>query len=69
MIMDGGPEFRGDFGQSGEYAGILQVIVDADAPWCERHGELVEDLLAKDSRLKSFSRLTIWRISWQKVCR
>ena len=28
--------------QSGEYAGILQVVVDADAPWqngkCERHG-------------------------------
>ena len=33
MITDGGPEIRGDFGQSGEYAGILQVIVDADAPW------------------------------------
>ena len=33
MITDGGPEFRGDFAQSGEYAGILQVIVDADAPW------------------------------------
>ena len=42
MITDGGPEFRGDFAQSGEYAGILQVVVDADAPWqngkCERHG-------------------------------
>ena len=41
MITDGGPEFRGDFAQSGEYAGILQVVVDADAPWqngkCERH--------------------------------
>ena len=51
MITDGGPEFRGDFVQSGEYAGILQVIVDADAPWhngkCERHGGLVKDLLAK----------------------
>ena len=51
MITDGGPEFRGDFGQSGEYAGILQLIVDADAPWqngkCERHGGLVKDLLAK----------------------
>ena len=39
------------FAQSGEYAGILQVIVDADAPWqngkCERHGGLVKDLLAK----------------------
>ena len=33
MITDGGPEFRGDFAQSREYAGILQVIVDADAPW------------------------------------
>ena len=42
MITDGGPEFRGDFAQSGEYAGILQVVVDADAPWqngkYERHG-------------------------------
>ena len=51
MITDGGPEFRGDFAQSGEYAGILQVVVDADAPWqngkCERHGGLVKDLLAK----------------------
>ena len=51
LITDGGPEFRGDFAQSGEYAGILQVIVDADAPWqngkCERHGGLVKDLLAK----------------------
>ena len=41
----------GDFAQSGEYAGILQVIVDADAPWqngkCERYGGLVKDLLAK----------------------
>ena len=40
MITDGGPEFRGDCAQSGEYAGIPQVIVDADAPWqnvkCER---------------------------------
>ena len=31
--------------------GILQVVVDADAPWqngkCERHGGLVKDLLAK----------------------
>ena len=42
MITDGGPEFRGDFAQSGEYAGILQVIVDADAPW--QNGK---DLLAK----------------------
>ena len=33
MITNGGPEFRGDFAHSGEYAGILQVIVDADAPW------------------------------------
>ena len=45
-ITDGGPEFRGDFAQSGEYAGI-----DADAPWqngkCERHSGLVKDLLAK----------------------
>ena len=51
MITDGGPEFPGDFAQSGEYAGIPQVIVDADAPWqngkCERHGGLVKDLLAK----------------------
>ena len=51
MITDGGPEFSGDFAQSGEYAGILQVVVDADAPWqngkCERHGGLVKDLLAK----------------------
>ena len=51
MITDGGPEFRGDFAQSGKYAGILEVIVDADAPWqngkCERHGGLVKDLLAK----------------------
>ena len=49
MITDGGLEFRGDFTQSGEYAGILQVIVDA--PWqngkCERHGGPVKDLLAK----------------------
>ena len=52
MINDGGPEFRGDFAQSGKYAGTLQIIVDADAPWqngkCERHGGLVKDLLAKD---------------------
>ena len=51
MITDGGPEFRGDVAQSGEYAGILQVVVDADAPWqngkCEKHGGLVKDLLAK----------------------
>ena len=51
MITKGGPEFRGHFAQSGEYAGILQVVVDADAPWqngkCERHGGLVKDLLAK----------------------
>ena len=51
MITDGGPEFRGDFAQSGEYDGILQVVVDSDAPWqngkCERHGGLVKDLLAK----------------------
>ena len=51
MITDGGPGFRGDFAQSGEYAGILQVIVDADAPWqngeCERHGGLDKDHLAK----------------------
>ena len=50
-ITDSGPEFRGDFAQSGEYAGILQVVVDADAPWqtgkCERHGGRVKDLLAK----------------------
>ena len=51
MITDSGPEFRGDFVQSGECAGILQVIVDANAPWqngkCERHGGIVKDLLAK----------------------
>ena len=51
MITDGGPQVRGDFAQSGEYAGILQVVVDADAPWqngkCERHGRLGKDLLAK----------------------
>ena len=28
VITDGGAEFRGDFAQSGEYAGILRVIVD-----------------------------------------
>ena len=42
MINDGGPEFRCDFAQTGEYAGILLIIVDADAPGqngkCERHG-------------------------------
>ena len=52
MITDGFPEFRGDFFvQSGAYDGILQVIVDADAPWqngkYEKHGGLVKDLLAK----------------------
>ena len=36
IITDGGAECRGDFAQSGEYAGILQMIVDADAPW--QHG-------------------------------
>ena len=44
MITDGGPEFRGDFSQSGEYAGISQVIIDVDAPWqngeCERPRDL-----------------------------
>ena len=47
MITDGGPEFRGDFAQSGEYAGILQVIVDADAP------DDLEDLLAEIVSLKN----------------
>ena len=50
-IIDGGPEFRGDFVHSGEYADFLQVVVDADAPWQngkrERHGGLAKDLLAK----------------------
>ena len=31
-ITDGGSQFRGDFAQSGEHAGIPEVIVDADAP-------------------------------------
>ena len=51
MIRDGGLEFRGDFAQSGDHAGILQIVVDADAPWQKgerkRHGGLVQDLLAK----------------------
>ena len=51
MITGGAPELLGDSAQSGEYAGILQVIVDVDAPrqiWkCGRQRGLVEDLLAK----------------------
>ena len=51
MITDDGPEFRGDIVQSGECAGIMQVVVDADSSWQngkrERHGGLPKDLLAK----------------------
>ena len=73
MITDGGPEFRGDFAQSGEYAGFLQVIVDADAPWqngkCERHGVWSRIFWRRASKLKLFSHLTIWKTFWQRLCR
>ena len=75
MITDGFPEFRGDFFfQSGEYDGILQVIVDADAPWqngkYEKHGGCQSRIFWQRAlRLKSLSRPTIWRISWQRSCR
>ena len=72
MITDGGPEFRRDFVHSGEYAGILQVIVDADAPWqngkCERHGGFVKDLLAKGFETEVVSYPTIWKTFWQRLC-
>ena len=58
----------------GEYAGILQVVVDADAPWqngkCERHGGLVKDLLAKglETEVVFTTSLTIWKTFWQRLC-
>ena len=71
MITDGGPEFRGDFAQSGEYAGILQVIVDADAPWqnVKDMGVWSRIFWRRASGLKLFSHLTIWKIFWQRLCR
>ena len=73
MITDGGPEFRGDFAQSGEYAGILQVVVDAEAPWqngkCERHGGWSRIFWRKALKLKWFSHLMIWKTFWQRLCR
>ena len=72
MITDGGPEFPGDFVHSEKYAGILQVIVDADAPWqngkCERHGGIVKDLLAKGYETEVVSYPTIWKTFWQRLC-
>ena len=52
MIAGGGPGFRQNFAHFGEYAGILQITVDADAPWqngkCGRHG--CEGSFGKGSR-------------------
>ena len=73
MITDGGPEFRGDFAQSGEYAGILQVIVDADALGrkvsVKDMGVWSRIFWRRASKLKLFSHLTIWKTFWQRLCR
>ena len=65
MTTDGGPEFRGDFSQSGGYAGILQVDRRRRRTLSEREvRETREDLSRtswqRDSKRKSCSRPMCW---------
>jgi hypothetical protein len=51
IFCDGGPEFRSYFERSAELSGIFLHAVNSESPWqngkTERHGALIEDLLAK----------------------
>lgn len=51
VLTDGGPEFQGHFIRTIELLGVMHVVANADSPRensrCERHGELLKDMLDK----------------------
>ena len=67
MITDGGPEFRGDFAQSGR-------VCWHSTGNCRRRCTLAMGVwsrifLRRASKLKLFSHLTTWKTFWQRLCR